>query len=133
MASPPKIGTTGELQFVVEQKHTIDFATDGMPAVLSTPNLIGQLERTARLALQPFLEPDERSVGIEIELRHLAPTPLGQQITCTARVIHVDGNKVGFQIEARDQSELIARGLHKRAIIRVQTFAGQIQKRYGTS
>ena len=133
MTSPPKIGTTGQLQFIVEQKHAIDFATDGMPAVLSTPNLIAVLERTARQALQPFLEADERSVGIEIELRHLAPTPLGQQVTCTARVIHVDGNKVNFQLEARDQRELIARGLHKRAIIRVQAFANQIQRRYGTA
>ena len=131
MTSSPKIGTTGERQFVVEQKHAIDFATDGMPAVLSTPNLIGLLERTARHALQPFLEADERSVGIEIELRHLAATPLGQQVTCTARVIHVDGNKIGFQIEARDQREVIARGLHKRAVIRVQAFAHQLQKRYG--
>lgn len=131
MTSAPKVGTTGELQFVVEQKHAIDFATDGMPAVLSTPNLIGLLERTARQTLQPFLEADERSVGIEIELRHLAPTPPGQHVTCTARVIHVDGNKIGFQIEARDQRELIARGLHKRAIIRVQSFASQLQRRYG--
>ena len=129
MNSSPKIGTTGELQFVVEQKHVIDFATDGMPAVLSTPNLIGLLERTARKALEPFLETDERSVGIEIELRHLAPTPLGEQITCIARVIHVDGTKVGFQIEARDSHGLIARGLHKRAVVRVQTFAKQVQSR----
>jgi predicted thioesterase len=46
--SHPKIGTAGQLQFIVEQKHCIDFAADGMPAVLSTPNLIGLLERTAR-------------------------------------------------------------------------------------
>jgi predicted thioesterase len=133
MKSLPKIGTTGELQFVVEQKHAIDFATDGMPAVLSTPNLIGLLERTARKVLEPFLEQDERSVGVEIELRHLAPTPIGQQVTCIARVIHVDGTKIGFQIEARDQRELIARGLHKRAVIRVQAFANQVQRRYGTA
>ena len=133
MNSSPKIGTTGELQFVVEQKHVIDFATDGMPAVLSTPNLIGLLERTARKALEPLLETDERSVGIEIELRHLAPTPLGEQITCIARVIHVEGRKIGFQIEARDSREVIARGLHKRAIIRMQSFANQVQRRYGTS
>lgn len=69
MKSVPKIGTAGELQIIVEQKHAIDFATDGMPAVLSTPNLIGLLERTARKALDPFLEADERSVGVEIELR----------------------------------------------------------------
>ena len=129
MKSPPKIGTSGELQFVVEQKHVIDFATDGMPAVLSTPNLIGLLERTARKALDPFLESDERSVGIEIELRHLAPTPLGREVMCSARVIHVDGTKISFQIEARDESGLIARGLHKRAVIRVQSFADQLVKR----
>jgi predicted thioesterase len=127
--SSPKIGTTGELQFVVEQKHAIDFATDGMPAVLSTPHLIGLLERTARKALEPFLDADERSVGVEIELRHLAPTPLGAKVTCIARVYHVEGRKVDFQIEAREGSQLIARGLHKRAIIRVQSFADQLLKR----
>jgi fluoroacetyl-CoA thioesterase len=127
----PKIGTAGELPFVVEPKHCIDFATDGMPAVLSTPQLIGLLERTARQALAPFLEPDERSVGIEIELRHLAATPLGQQVTCTARVISVDGTQVGFQIEARDQHELIARGLHKRAVIRVENFAKRVRRKAG--
>jgi len=127
--SSPKIGTTGELQFVVEQKHAIDFATDGMPAVLSTPNLIGLLERTARKSLEPFLELDERSVGVEIELRHLAPTPLGGQVTCITRVIGVDGKKVSFQIEAREGNQLIARGLHTRAVIRVHSFANQVLKR----
>lgn len=129
MKSAPKIGTAGELQFVVDQKHVIDFATDGMPAVLSTPNLIGLLERTARKALEPFLDADERSVGIEIELRHLAPTPLGAQVTCITRVFQVDGRKVNFQIEAREGNQLIARGLHKRAVVRVQSFANQVLKR----
>ena len=87
MKSSPNIGARGELQFVVEPKHAIDFAGDGMPAVLSTPNLIGWLERTARETLNGFLTADERSVGIEIELRHLAATPVGQSVTCIARVI----------------------------------------------
>src|SRR6476620_7919522 len=113
MKRAPKMGTTGELQFLVEQKHCIDFATDGMPAVLITPNLIGLLERTAREALAPFLEADERSVGAEVELRHFAPTPLGQRVIFTARVIQVEAREVTVQIEARDQQELIARGLNK--------------------
>jgi fluoroacetyl-CoA thioesterase len=97
MKSLPRIGTTGELQFVVEQKHVIDFATDGMPAVLSTPNLIGLLEHAARQSLEPFLEADERSVGIEIELRHFAATPPGQQVTCTARVMSVTARRLVFR------------------------------------
>ena len=126
MKFAPKIGTVGELQFLVEQKHCIDFATDGMPAVLSTPNLIGVLERTARQALMPFLHADERSVGAEIELRHFAPTPLGARVVCTTRVIHAEGKEITFQIEARDQQEVVARGLHKRAVIRVESFARRV-------
>lgn len=131
MKSKPVIGTTGELQFVVEQKHVIDFATEGMPAVLSTPVLIGILERTARQTLAPYLEADERSVGAEVELRHFAPTPLGQHVTCTARVIAVEAKSITFQIEARDQHEVIARGLNKRAIIRVGRFAERVQQKAG--
>lgn len=133
MKSFPKIGTTGEVQFVVEQRHAIDFASDGMPAVLSTPNLIGIIERTARQSLTPFLEADERTVGMEIELRHLAPTPLGRRVTVTARVIHVEGRQVTFQVEARDEHELVARGIHKRAVIRIGSFAKRIQHKATSS
>jgi len=129
MKSAPRAGTVGELKFIVEQKHVIDFAADGMPAVLSTPNLIGLLERTAREALMLFLERDERSVGAEIELRHFAPTPPGEEVTCTARVVSADGNTVTFQIEARDKHELIARGLHKRAVIQVDKFAKHVARK----
>lgn len=127
MKSPPKIGTTGEVQFVVEQKHAIEFASEAMPAVLSTPNLIGIIERAAREALTPFLETNERSVGTEIELRHLAPTPLGRKVAVAVRVVHVEGRQATFQVEARDEHELIARGVHRRAVIRVESFARRVQ------
>ena len=131
MKSIPRIGLAGELQFVVEPKHAIDFATDGMPAVLSTPQLIGLLERTARQTLAPFLEADERSVGIEVELRHLAATPVGASVTCSARVVSIDGKHIGFQIEARDSQDLIAKGFHKRAVIRISRFAARVQRKSG--
>jgi Predicted thioesterase len=131
MKTPPKIGTTGELEFVVGQQNVIDFATDGMPAVLSTPNLIGWLERTARHTLAPFLEADERSVGIEVDVKHLAPTPLGAKVKCTARVISVDGRQVEFQVEAWDEHERIIKGLHRRAVVRVGSFAKRLAQKGG--
>jgi fluoroacetyl-CoA thioesterase len=133
MKSRPKVGTVGELQFVVGPEHVIDFATDGMPAVLSTPRLIGLLERTAREALYPFLDPDERSVGMEIEIRHLAPTPLGASVTCTARVVAAEGTTATFHVEARDEYEVIVRGLHKRGVIRVESFARRVARKAKTS
>jgi len=129
MKSRPPTGTLGQLSVIVGAEHVIDFATEGMPSVLSTPRLIGLSERTARESLYPFLEPDERSVGMEIELRHLAPTPPGESVTCTTRVIQAEGALITFQVEARDAHELIARGLHKRAVIRVGSFSRRVARK----
>ena len=127
MKNRPQVGMSGEFAFEVGNQHAIDFAEGGMPAVLSTPHLIGLLERTARMTLAPLLDSNERTVGIEIELRHLAPTPVGQKVTCTARVIHVDAREIAFHVEARDSEEIIARGSHRRVVIRVESFARRVQ------
>lgn len=129
MKSLPRIGAVGEQRFVVEPKHAIDFVGEGMPAVLCTPWLIWFLEHAAREAVLPCLEPGESTVGLEIDIRHVAPTPLGHMVTCSARVIHVDGARLTFQLEARDETELIARGLHKLQVIQVAGFAQRVQRK----
>ncbi len=133
MKARPKIGTEFQRQFLVGPNHVIDFAGDGMPAILSTPQLIGLLERTARETLEPVLEGNERSVGMEIELRHLAPSPLGARVTCQARVIATEGASVTFHLEARDEHELIARGIHKRAVIRVESLSRRVARKIDCS
>jgi fluoroacetyl-CoA thioesterase len=131
MKTRPRIGTTGEFSFVVGAEHAIDFATDGMPAVLSTPKLIGLIERTARESMYPFLEGNERTVGAELEIRHLAPTPIGSRVAIVTRVIQAEGRTIDFQFEVRDEQEMLARGLHKRAVITVEGFARRIAKKMG--
>ncbi len=127
MKGVPPIGTTGEQHFVVEAKHAIDFTDGGMPAVLCTPWLIWFLEHAARAAVLPFLEPGESTVGLEIEIRHIAPTPLGQKVTCLARIIHVEGTRMSFHLEAHDERELIARGTHRMQVIHVEPFAERVR------
>jgi fluoroacetyl-CoA thioesterase len=129
MKHKPRPGLTGTVQFVVDASHLITFAGRGMPGVLATPHLVHFLEMAAREVLQPLLEEGENSVGMEIEVRHLAPTPPGHTVTCTARVVHVDGEVVDFQVEAADELEPIARGLHQRAVIRVDRFARRVAKK----
>jgi predicted thioesterase len=131
MKGRPRIGAVGEVKFAVEAKHAIDFAVDGMPAVLSTPWLVWFLEHAARAAVLPHLEPGESTVGLEIEVRHVAPTPLGHRVTCLARVIHVEGARITFQVEARDETELIARGVHRLHVIRVAGFARRVAQKTG--
>ena len=69
MKSRPRIGEVGELAIPTDMKHVVEFHGDGMPAVVSTPNILQLLERT---------------VGVAIDIRHLAPTPVGQTIHCRA-------------------------------------------------
>jgi len=131
MKSRPRIGEVGELDIPTDMKHAVEFHGDGMPAVVSTPHIIQFLERTARHALTPHLEAGERSVGLEIDIRHLAPTPVGQTIHCRAQVIAVEDRKITFQIEARDAHEVIVRGLHKRAVVRTESFSRRVKAKSG--
>lgn len=119
----------GVVKFKVDASHLVDFAGSGMPAVLSTPCLIGFLERAGREALKPLLDDDENSVGTEIEIKHLAPTPPGHTVTCTAKVIFVDGALINFAVEASDEMEVIARGTHRRAVIRVDRFTKRVERK----
>ncbi len=132
MKGSPRIGLSGENRFVVDATTLIRFADDRMPAVLATPWLVAHLEYAARDLLAMFLEDHERSVGTFLELEHLAPAIEGAPIVCRARVIHVSGPVVTFQIEAHDGTEPLARGLHRRRIIDVDRFARRVAKKRRT-
>ncbi|TWU37381.1 thioesterase family protein [Novipirellula artificiosorum] len=126
-----KIGTIGEERFVVTERHLIDFAHDGMPEILSTPSLIWFMEHAAINAMLPLCHSGKSTVGVGLNVEHLAATPAGLEVVCRARVIYVDGPLVSFQIEAHDPYELIARGTHKRRLIDVARLAKRVNAKQG--
>lgn len=129
MKQAPRLGLAGELTIEVTEENCINFAGDGMPHVLATPWLVAYLEFVARDALATWLEDHERSVGVVVEVEHLAPSPIGSRVTFRARVIHIDGPSITFQVEAHDEVEPVARGLHKRRVIDVNRFARRVAKK----
>ncbi len=129
MKDSPRIGMAGEQVIAVGPDNRISFADGRMPGVLATPRLVGYLEVTARDAIAACLDDHERSVGVMIEIEHLAPSPEGFQVTCRARVIHVSGPVVTFQVEAHDDLEPIARGIHRRQVIDVDRFARRVERK----
>ena len=129
MKGVAKIGTVGEERFVVSEQHLIDFAYDGMPQILCTPWLIWFLEHAARNAVLPLLEPGESTVGVVLNVEHLAATPLVAEVVCRARVFYVDGQLISFQIEAYDEHEEIARGMHKLRVIEAARLAKRMQSK----
>lgn len=129
MQTPPKTGTTHEKTLEVLNKHAVDFAVPELPPVLSTPSLVLLLERTARDLMEPYLEPGEITVGVSVEIEHLAATPVGATVKATARVVQTDGPVVTFHVEARDEQDLIANGLHKRRVVNAGRLGDRVRKK----
>lgn len=129
MQGVARTGVVGEERFVVSEQHLIDFAHDGMPQILSTPWLIWFLEHAARNAMLPLLEPGESTVGVIVNVEHTAPTPLGAEVICRARVIYGDGPLISFQLEAHDEHEQIAIGTHKLRVIQAARLAKRVESK----
>jgi fluoroacetyl-CoA thioesterase len=126
MNNRPRTGETGQLEFKVTEQHVIDFADEVMPRILSTPWLIWFLEHAARGVVVPYLEPDESTVGAVVEVKHLAPAPVGALVTCHAKIIYRDKNMFSFDLRATDEHEIICRGTHKLRVIRKARLASAV-------
>jgi fluoroacetyl-CoA thioesterase len=93
--------------------------------VFSTPAMIGLMEYTCVLLVAPYLDEDEQTVGIHVDVRHLAPTKIGQSVTVTAELLEMNNNKLRFAVSAvNDQGIKIGEGTHRRALINTKRFAG---------
>ena len=114
---------------VVTEPVCIDFMGPGVRPVLSTPSLILWLEMASREAAVPLLGGDEETVGTAMDLKHLAPTPLGMKVTLKPRIVEVKGRRIRFQLEAFDEVEKIAEGWHERARVSVPRFASYLESK----
>ncbi len=117
-----QIGQQGELVWIVDPIHAIKLglATATQVTVFSTPSMIMLMERAAREALRPYLEPGEETVGVEVSCEHLAGAPLGATVRGVATVTGLAERRVSFDIAAYHGDRLLGRGRHTRAIARVE-------------
>ncbi len=94
--------------------------------IFSTPAMIGLMEYTCVLSVAPYLDENEQTVGIHVDVRHMAPTKIGQSVTMTAELLEVKDNKLRFALSAvNDQGVKIGDGTHRRALIDTKSFAGR--------
>ncbi len=108
-------------------------AFQAMPRVFATGYMVGLIEWTCVKAVKPHLDwPGEQTVGIKVDVRHLAATPPGLDVTATVRLIEVDGKRLVFEVEAHDGIDLIARGRHERFVIDKVKFDDKIQEKLET-
>jgi fluoroacetyl-CoA thioesterase len=96
--------------------------------VFSTPAMIGLMERTCVELTEPYLDPNEQTVGIHVDVRHIAPTKIGQKVTIRAELLEVKDNKLRYSVVAtNDQGVKIGEGLHRRAVINTKRFGNDAE------
>jgi fluoroacetyl-CoA thioesterase len=125
-------GLIGEATLVVATPHTASHLGSGGVDVLATPIMIALMEDAARTLVDHELDPGQMSVGVNLNVTHLAATPLGMRVTARAKLLAVDGRKLNFEVEAHDEREKIGEGTHTRAIINLDRFMARAKEKAET-
>ena len=115
---PIPVGSKGTFSLRVTPAHLANqFKDAALPQVFATPMMVTAMENAALNAVRDYLEPGESAVGTEINVRHLAATPVGHQVIAEAEVTKVDGRRIGFKVSAHDEHEQIGAGTHERMVV----------------
>jgi len=121
------IGANGRFELLVRPEHLANqFKDTALPPVLATPVMVMVMENAALNAIKPYLDAGESAVGTRIEVRHLAPTPIGQRVVGEAEVTKVDGRRIEFTVRATDETEEIGAGTHERVIVELARLAKRL-------
>lgn len=91
--------------------------------------MVAFVEWTCIEALRPYLDEGERTVGTHVDMSHLAATPVGMKVVATVELVAVEGRKLRFKVECRDEEDVIGAGFHERAIIDVARFMNKMSKK----
>ena len=129
MSGQLKVGMVREITVKTEKAHTAKYFYENLPDVFATPFLAGFMERVSAELINEHIEADEQSVGISMDLKHTAATPLGMEVRVKTEVTAVEGAKPTFKLEAWDEVEKIGEAIHERFIIKPENLSAVWLKR----
>lgn len=126
MSTPFTVGMSHELKVKTLPEHSARHFYPNVPDVFATPYLGGLMERVSAELIDRHLQAGEQSVGISMDIKHMAATPLGMEVRIRSEVTAVEGRKITFRIEAFDEVEKIGEATHERFIINAQKFNARV-------
>jgi len=127
------IGLTGTKKATATEGNSAIAMGSGGIETYATPAMIALMEGSAVVAIDKLLPDGHASVGIEINIKHMAATPLGQVIKATAEVTSIDKRRINFKLEAWDETEKIGEGTHTRVIINIERFKERLNDKSNKS
>ena len=125
-----KPGMQGRAELVVGEEHTAPRVGSGKVHVLATPVMINLIEAAALDALDRHLPPGYQSLGTQLNVRHIAATPVGMKVFAEVWVTRVENRTAFFSVKAHDEKELIGEGSHERVVVNVEKFAQRVARKH---
>ena len=125
------IGIKGTQSVTVSNDNTAAAMGSGTLAVFATPAMIALMEKTAYISVQDALDEGMGSVGTLLNVKHLAATPVGMQVTCESELVEIDNRRLVFSVKAYDEIGLIGEGTHERFIVQNEKFLAKTNAKKG--
>ncbi|CAI8838081.1 putative thioesterase [Pseudomonas sp. JAI111] len=119
-------GTATEHKLIVDKERTISFLGEDL-RIYATPRLVNDIEQTCLDYLLTFLDEGENTVGAAVDIRHVGATLLGMSVSIVATVTRIEGRSVTFNVEVRDDVELVATAAHTRVVVNVAKLRSRVQ------
>ncbi|BCX68818.1 MULTISPECIES: thioesterase family protein [Pseudomonas] len=119
-------GATTERRLIVDSPRTISFLGEDL-RIYATPRLVDDIEQTCLDYLLTFLDDGENTVGAAVDIRHVGATLLGMSVSIVATVTRIEGRSVTFNVEVRDDVELVATAAHTRVVVNVAKLRSRVQ------
>lgn len=110
-------GIRNRKEDVVTKSNSANAVGSGLLEVYATPSMIALMEGCSHESVAPYLEEGCGTVGISLDIRHVAATPVGMKVYCESELTKVDGRILTFDVKAYDEKGLIGEGTHVRCII----------------
>jgi predicted thioesterase len=119
-------GIATERRLIVDRERTISFLGEDL-RIYATPRLVDDIEQTCLDYLLTFLDEGENTVGAAVDIRHVGATLLGMSVSIVATVTRIEGRSITFNVEVRDDVELVATAAHTRVVVNVAKLRSRVQ------
>jgi fluoroacetyl-CoA thioesterase len=126
-----RAGLRGSADLLVGAEHTAPHVGSGRVPVLATPVMINLIEAAALAAVEHLLPSGHQSLGIHLDIRHFAATPVGMRVWASCELTRIDGRTLVFTAEAHDEKEPIGGGSHQRVVVDIARFDQRVQRKLG--
>ena len=134
MIDASAVGLRHSLTIRVDESLTVPrvsphFGFHDMPPVFATAYLVGFVEAACIDALKTLLTDREKTLGVHVDLSHSAATPVGLSVTAEVELVAVEGRRLRFRVECRDEFDVICAGFHDRYLIDAAKFMERVRRK----